>query len=208
MDEDYNILKVGKDVLKLSAESITATQKKLDESFCKAVSILHETKGNIILSGIGKSGIIAKKIAATLSSTGTFSCYVHPGDAFHGDFGMIKPKDTLLVFSHSGETEELLKFLGVVKKLYGNNKIIAVTANGNSALAHIADVAVLTYVTKESLDEDFQFIPTTSTTVTLAVGDALAIALQKIKGFKITHFLTSHPGGNVGNHSKKILDSK
>lgn len=196
------ILEAGKDVLKMAAENIAYTESMLDESFCEAVTILHNTKGSIIVSGIGKSGIIAKKIAATFSSSGIFSCYVNPNDAFHGDFGMIKPEDTLLIFSHSGETEELLRFLSVVRKLNGNNKIIAITAKNDSTLALTADVVVLTHVVKENNDEDFRYIPTTSTTVTLALGDALAIALQKLKGFKSIHFLRFHPGGNISKQAK------
>lgn len=205
MSKKHQILKVGKDVLKIAVENITYVEQLLGESFCEAVNILHNTKGNIIVSGIGKMGIIAKKTAATLSSTSTFSYYIHPNDAFHGDFGMIKPEDTLLMFSHSGETEELLNFLSMVRKLYRNNKIIAITAKNDSTLALTADVAVLTHVAKENNDKDFKYIPTTSTTVTLALGDALVIALLKLKGFKITHFLKFHPGGELGKHAKKLL---
>lgn len=205
MINNEEIIQAGKDVLKIAAENISYTEQLLGESFCDAVKILHATKGNIIVSGIGKSGIIAKKIAATLSSTGTFSYFIHPSEAFHGDFGMIKQEDTILLFSHSGETEELLKFLHVIRKLHGNNKIITITAKENSTLALTADAIILTHVKKENHDNDFKYIPTTSTTVTLALGDALAIALQKLKGFKVTHFFRFHPGGDIGKTAKKLL---
>lgn len=202
--DDALILHTGRSVLELSSQSIARTSKHLDHEFCRAVNTLYATKGNIIVSGIGKSGIIAKKIAATLTSTGTFSAYIHPNDAFHGDFGMIKRDDTLLIFSHSGETEELLSFLTVAKKIHGDNPVVCITSKAESSIAKLADVVVLTLVTIESLDEDFKYIPTTSTSVTLALGDALAIALQKKKGFKITHFLDFHPGGAIGKHASTI----
>lgn len=204
MNKDDYILEIGKNVLKIAATNIQNTQRLLDKSFINAVKLLYITKGNIILSGIGKSGIIAKKIAATLSSTGTLSIYIHPSEAFHGDFGMINSEDTLIIFSHSGETQELLDFLRIEKKLKPKNKIIVITSKENSTISNYADITLLTHVNEENDDEDLRLIPTTSTTVAIALGDALAIALQKLKGFKIDHFLKNHPGGQIGKLKNSI----
>ena len=203
MSSDDEIISTGKGVLKLAADNITRSEEMLGEPFREAVYLLHNTKGNIVVCGMGKSGIIAKKIAATLSSTGTFSYFIHPSEAFHGDFGKIKPEDTILLLSHSGETDELLKLLSIVKKLQKDNKIITITAKSNSTLAAASDVVILTHVLRESHDDNFRHIPTTSTTVTLALGDAIAIALQKLKGFKEAHFFEFHPGGNIGSIAKE-----
>jgi arabinose-5-phosphate isomerase len=204
MNRKSLILKVGKDVLKTAADNITRSQEMLGDAFYEAVELLYNTKGHIVVSGIGKSGIIAKKIAATLSSTGTFSYYMHPNEAFHGDFGLIKAEDTILIFSHSGETEELIRFLAVIKDLHKENKIITITSGVNSSLALCSDISLYTHVAKENDDNDFKLIPTTSTTVTLAIGDAIAISLQKIKGFKMSHFLKYHPGGNIGKQLRQL----
>lgn len=197
MNKNDPILQIGKNVLENAATNIQNTQRLLDESFVYAVKLLYKTKGKIILSGIGKSGIIAKKIAATLSSTGTFSVYIHPNEAFHGDFGMINSEDTLIVFSHCGETREVLDFLRVVKNLKRRNKIIAITSKGSSIISQYADITILTHVREENDDEDLKLIPTTSTTVTIALGDALTMALLKLKGLKIDDFLKNHPGGQA-----------
>lgn len=202
------ILQIGKDVLKTASINIRYTEKMLDDSFVDAVKLLYKTKGNIILSGIGKSGIIAKKITATLCSTGTFSCFIHPNEAFHGDFGMIKPQDTIIVFTHSGETKEILAFLRIIKSKKYDNKVIAITSKKESSIEKYVDIVLQTHVIKESDDEDVRLIPTTSTTVTLALGDALAIALQKLKGFKIEHFFQYHPGGQIGVELTSILEKR
>lgn len=204
MNRKSLILKVGKDVLQMASDNIKQSQESLGDEFFEAVDALYNTKGHIVVSGIGKSGIIAKKIAATLSSTGTFSYYMHPNEAFHGDFGLIKPEDTILIFSHSGETEELIRYLAVIKDLHSGNKIITITSGINSTLALCSDITLYTHVAVENNDDDFKLIPTTSTTVTLAMGDAVAIALQKVKGFKISHFLKYHPGGNIGKQLKQL----
>lgn len=198
MNNDDLILKVGKNVLKTAIRNLQKAESTLDESFINAVKLLYRTKGNIILSGIGKSGIIAKKIASTLSSTGTFSIYIHPNEAFHGDFGMINSEDSLIVFSHSGETTEIIDFLRVIKNLKPKNKILAITSQIGSTISQYADVTILTHVKEENHDEDLKLIPTTSTTITLVLGDALILALQKLKGFQMKHFLKNHPGGEIG----------
>ncbi len=204
MNNNGSILQIGKNVLKTAAKNIQNTQRLLDESFVNAVKLLYKTKGNIILSGIGKSGIVAKKIVATLSSTGTLSIYIHPSEAFHGDFGMINSKDTLIVFSHSGETKEILDFLRVIKNFKPRNKIIAITSKRNSTISQCADITILTHVKEENDDEDLKLSPTTSTTVTIALGDALALALQKLKGFKIDHILRNHPGGQISKSGRNF----
>ncbi len=192
------VINAGKDVLTLASENIMAVRMGLGDSFYEAVNALYKTKGNIVVSGIGKSGIISKKVAATLSSTGVFGHYIHPTEAFHGDFGMIGPEDTFILFSNSGETHELIDFLKVIRQLHSQNIVISVTAVSDSTLATESDIVILTCVERESNDYNFKHIPTTSTTVTLAVGDALAIGLQKMIGFKHDQFFKFHPGGSIG----------
>jgi arabinose-5-phosphate isomerase len=205
MSDADEIIQIGKDVLKLAADSISLNEQSLGESFLSAVHMLHRTNGSIIVCGIGKSGIVAKKLAATLSSTGTPSYFIHPVEAFHGDFGMIKPGDTLIMLSHSGETDELIRFLKVVRNLHSQNKVLTITAKNNSTLAIASDAVVLTHVVIENHNEDCRRIPTTSTTVTLAIGDAIAIALQRLKGFKAADFLQLHPGGNIGKTAESTI---
>jgi len=148
--------------------------------------------------GIGKSGIVARKIAATLSSTGTFSLFVHPVEALHGDFGMIGRDDVIIVISHSGETPEVINFANIVKKF--GNKIIAITANEKSELGKLADIILPTHVREEAckICTTFNLAPTTSALVESALGDAISSALQEMKGFKQEHFVRLHPGGTLG----------
>lgn len=200
---DERIIRTGRETLKMAADNIALMEQTLGEAFRDAVYTLHETRGKIIACGIGKSGIIAKKMAATLSSTGTFCCFIHPSEAFHGDFGMIKPEDTILLFSHSGETKELVQFMHGVRNLHEGNQVIVITAGVDSTLAKASNTVIVTQVAKESHNQDFRHIPTTSTTVTLALGDAIALALQTCKGFKEADFFKYHPGGNIGKIAKE-----
>jgi arabinose-5-phosphate isomerase len=201
---DDGIIQTGRDVLRIAAENISNAERSLGAPFRDAVYALHRTKGSIVVCGIGKSGIIAKKVSATLSSTGTRSCFIHPSEAFHGDFGIIEPEDTLILFSHSGETAELIKFLNVVRNLHEKNTVITITAKSNSTLALNSDLVVLTHVSKENHDDELKHMPTTSTTVTLALGDALALSVQKLRGFKAEHFFRFHPGGNIGKIASEV----
>lgn len=206
MNQDEAILEAGKAVLNLAANRLIYVSNLLDESFTKSVKMLSKCRGNIVISGMGKSGIIAKKLAATLCSTGTFAHYVHPSEAFHGDFGKINHDDTLILFSHSGETEELIKFVKKAKELYPLIETILITSNNKSSLAKNANWVINTHIEFEHHDSNFSSIPTTSTTVSLAIGDSLAVALQKQKNFKAEQFYKLHPGGSIGKtQSTKII---
>lgn len=197
-----DILQIGKEVLKNEAAAVALVSKKLTPSFLTAVELLYHTKGKVILSGLGKSGLVARKIAATLSSTGTVSLFVHPVEALHGDLGMISKKDVMIVISHSGETIELINFANIIKNF--RNKIIAITAETDSTLAKMADMVLPTYVKEEAckICTTFNLAPTTSTLVTLALGDAVATALQELKDFKAQHFARFHPGGSLAGKLK------
>lgn len=171
---------------------------RLDAGFEKAVEIILAARGRVIVAGMGKSGIIGQKIAATLASTGTPSFFVHPGEAFHGDLGMIKPIDVMLLISNSGETEEVVRLLPFMQ--HQENRIIAMTGNGNSTLAHNADVVLDVFVEREACNNNLA--PTSSTTATLVMGDALAVALSEKRNFRPEDFARFHPGGSLG---RKLL---
>jgi len=172
----------------------------LDENFERAVKIIHGTKGRVILTGVGKSGLICKKIAATLSSTGTPAFFLHPTDAAHGDLGMVKGEDTVIAVSNSGETAELLSIVPIIKSF--GIPVIAITSNPQSTLSRISDVTINLHVEREACP--LNLAPTTSTTLTLALGDAIAGALMKLKGFTPEEFKRYHPGGKLGIRLSKI----
>jgi arabinose-5-phosphate isomerase len=197
--KEIDILEIGKDVLENEARAVVVAREKLGASFVSAVLLLSGTKGKVLLSGIGKSGIVARKIAATLSSTGTFSIFLHPTEALHGDLGTVARDDVAIIVSDSGETGELVALAAILKKF--KNTIIAITAHEGSTIGKIADIVISTHVKEEACQSctAFNLAPTTSTLVQLAIGDAIASALQEIKGFKIEHFAAIHPGGNLGN---------
>lgn len=177
--------------------------KKLKEqlieiSYTNAVDEIYRCSGKVIITGVGKSGHIGSKIAATMASTGTPAFFVHPGEACHGDLGMIESKDLIIAISHSGESSEIMTILPICKRR--GIKIITITSNPNSSMAKIADIHLCTYVTEEA--GPLNLAPTTSTTVTLVLGDALAIALAEKRKFTKEDFAASHPGGALG---KKLL---
>ena len=182
----------GNAVLKTESQAIL--DLKLDDNFAKAVDLVLKTPGRLIVSGIGKSGHIGKKIAATMASTGTPAYFVHPAEASHGDLGMITQKDLLLAISYSGESEELLKILPPIQRQ--GAKIIAITGNAESTLAKSADLHLNAHVAKEA--SPFGLVPTSSTTAALALGDALAVVLLQARGFGVDDFARSHPGGSLG----------
>ncbi len=184
----------AKDVLKEEAQAIKECAERLGEELYKAVELILSSSGRIVVTGVGKSGIIGKKISATLSSTGTPSLFLHPGEAVHGDLGMVSPEDILLAISHSGETEEIVRLIPFFKRQ--GNPIIAFTGNPRSTLGRNADVSIDVGVKKEACP--LGLAPTSSTTVTLAMGDALAIVLLKKKGFGKRDFARIHPGGSLG----------
>lgn len=170
----------------------------IDLQFEQAVKIIYESKGRLIISGMGKSGLIGKKIAATMASTGTSSFFVHPGEAFHGDLGMIRPEDVVLLITNSGETEEVIKLIPSLKSF--GNIIIGMTGRSDSTLAEHSDVTLNVSVEREVCPNNLA--PTASTTAALVMGDALAVALINMSGFQPMDFAMFHPGGSLG---RKLL---
>ena len=184
----------ARQVLEIEAKSLMEISGNLDESFTKACEMLLACKGRIVVSGIGKSGHIGRKISSTLSSTGSPSFFVHPAEASHGDLGMVTNEDIVIAISYSGESSELSLITPVLKR--ESTKVIAITGNKNSTLADLADLTLECRVSHEACP--LGLAPTSSTTATLALGDALAIALLRAKGFTETDFARSHPGGSLG----------
>jgi len=184
----------GRAVLEQEAAAVAALAKRLDKRFADAVELLAKSKGRVVVSGVGKSGAIARKIAATLTSTGTPATFLHPVDSVHGDLGIVGRDDAAIVLSKSGETAELMVLVDQLKRL--GVPIIALTGGEDSSLARAADVVLDAAVDGEACP--FDLAPTTSTTVALALGDALAVALLEKKGFKSDDFARLHPGGSLG----------
>ena len=189
---------LARKVLQTEAAAITALIDRLDENFDRAVRMLYECQGRVIVTGMGKSGIICRKIAATLASTGTSAFFLHPAEATHGDLGVIQSNDVLLAISHSGETQEVLRLLEAIRRIGAH--IIAVTGNPASTLAQAADVALDCQVSEEACP--LNLVPTASTTAALAMGDALCMTLLVEKGFREEDFAKIHPGGKLG---KKLM---
>ncbi len=187
-------------VLQTEAAAVLALADRLDERFDLAVELLLKCRGRVILTGMGKSGIICQKIAATLSSTGTPSHFLHPADAIHGDLGMIQADDVVVALSYSGETDEIIRLLEFIRRL--GAKLIAITGAGKSALAQAADVMLDCGVTEEACP--MNLVPTASTTAALAIGDALAMTLLVEKGFKQEDFANLHPGGTLGKSLLRV----
>jgi arabinose-5-phosphate isomerase len=187
-------LKQARDVLKIEAESILGLIPKLDENFPKAVDTIYGTKGRVIVSGIGKSGLIGRKIVATLTSTGTPAIFLHPVEGMHGDLGIVMKGDVLIALSNSGETAELNELLARIGPI--GLPIIALTGNPKSTLAILSDIVIDVGVAREA--GPFGLAPTSSTTAALAMGDALAVALTAKRNFGEKDFLKFHPGGTLG----------
>jgi arabinose-5-phosphate isomerase len=181
-------------VLELEAQSVAALAQRLNEDFARACRLILDCTGRVVVTGMGKSGHIGGKLAATLASTGTPAFFVHPGEAQHGDLGMIQPVDVVIAISNSGETGEILTILPIIKRM--GAKLIAMTGNAKSSLARQADVHLDAGVEKEACPHNLA--PTSSTTATLALGDALAVALLKARDFSPEDFARSHPGGKLG----------
>ena len=195
---ETEIINKAKDCLQCEAKAIEALIPRLGEDFVRAVQAIHACKGKIVVTGVGKSGHIGSKIAATLASTGTPAFFLNPVDAYHGDLGMLTKNDLVLAISYSGATEELLRFLPLIqaKKI----RIIGMTGNPESLLAKYSDIHLSIAVEREA--DPLNLIPTASTTATLALGDALACALVEAKHFQPTDFAQLHPGGDLG---RKLL---
>ncbi|WP_414654705.1 KpsF/GutQ family sugar-phosphate isomerase [Janthinobacterium sp.] len=187
---------LARTTLQIESDAIVALHARLatDDSVGRAVALLLQCKGRVVVSGIGKSGHIARKIAATLASTGTPALFVHPAEAAHGDLGMVTSDDAFIAISYSGESSELMAIMPVVKRMGG--VLISMTGKPNSSLAQLADVHLDISVEKEACP--LNLAPTASTTVTLALGDAIAVALLDLRGFKEEDFARSHPGGALG----------
>ena len=193
-------LALARSVLQTEAAAILALVDRLDERFERAVRMLRECRGRVIVTGMGKSGIICRKIAATLSSTGTAAFFLHPAEAIHGDLGVLQSDDVVLALSYSGETDELLRLVETIKRL--GARLIAMTGDETSTLAQSADVALDCRVSEEACP--LNLVPTASTTASLALGDALAMSLLVAKGFRQEDFAYLHPGGKIGKRLMRV----
>jgi arabinose-5-phosphate isomerase len=191
---DDRAMRLARDVLNIEADAVRGVAERIDARFAEAVALLLRCDGRVVVSGIGKSGHIARKLAATLASTGTPAFFVHPAEASHGDLGMVTTNDVFIAMSYSGETDELLRIMPLVKRI--GARLIAMTGNPASSLAHLADVHLDSAVGKEACP--MNLAPTASTTAALALGDALAIAVLDARGFGPDDFARSHPGGALG----------
>ncbi len=185
---------IARKVLELEARAILDLLPRLDERFERVVEALHACKGRVVVTGMGKSGLVGAKIAATFNSTGTPALSLHPAEALHGDIGMVVPGDVVLAISHSGETAELLRLLELLKRL--DVTLVALTGNSDSTLARNAKVSLDVGIAEEALP--LGLVPTASTTAAMAMGDALAMALVERRGFTIEDFARLHPGGRLG----------
>lgn len=196
--QPQEILDAAREVLHIEATALIDQSAHLDEHFIKAIDLILNCKGRVVVSGMGKSGHVGRKIAATLASTGTPAFFVHPAEASHGDLGMITPDDVVLALSHSGKSDELLAILPIVKR--AGTRLITMTGNLESEMALLADAHLLVFVKREACP--LNLAPTASTTAALALGDALAVVLLKLRGFNEEDFARSHPGGALG---KRLL---
>jgi len=187
-------LSIAKRVLQTEADAVRALIDKLDGSFEKAIDIIYEARGRVVVTGMGKSGLVGKKIAATLASTGTPAFFLHPAEASHGDLGMVTTRDVIIAISNSGETDEITDLIPFLKRF--NVTVISMTGNPNSTLALAADVSLDISVKEEACP--LGITPTASTTATLAMGDAIAVALLVKRGFRQEDFASFHPSGSLG----------
>ncbi|HEX7415826.1 MAG TPA: KpsF/GutQ family sugar-phosphate isomerase [Smithellaceae bacterium] len=201
MIKKQKAIKRAKDVLKIEAQSILQLIDKIDSNFSCAVDLIYKSKGRVIITGIGKSGLIGRKIVATLTSTGTQALFLHPVEGIHGDLGIVTKKDILLAISNSGETHELMPIINSVR--YIGAPVIAFTGDMSSTLARTSDIVINVSVKKEACP--FGLTPTSSSTATLAMGDALAIALIDKRHFREKDFYKFHPGGSLGTRLKETV---
>jgi arabinose-5-phosphate isomerase len=193
-------LDLARKVLRIEAAAILGLVDRIDGDFERAVQLLFECRGRVVVTGMGKSGIICRKIAATLSSTGTSAWFLHPAEAIHGDLGAIREEDVVLALSHSGETDELIRLLESIRRI--GARLIAMTGNPKSTLARAADVALDCSIAEEACP--MNLVPTASTTAALALGDALAMTLLVRKGFGEEQFASFHPGGKLGRRLMRV----
>jgi arabinose-5-phosphate isomerase len=193
-------LALARRVLQTEAAAVLALVSRVDERFAEAVTLIRDCKGRVIVTGMGKSGIVCRKIAATLASTGTPAFFLHPAEAVHGDLGVIQSNDVVIAMSYSGETEELTRVLETLKRI--GAALIALTGDLNSTLAQSATVALDCSVSEEACP--MNLVPTASTTAALAMGDALAMTVLVDKGFKPEDFASLHPGGRLGKQLRRV----
>ena len=195
---NQNILEEGKKVIEIEQKAIADLLPKVNSSFAEAVKLIYNCSGRTIITGIGKSGLIARKIVATLNSTGTSSIYLHPTDALHGDLGLVRKDDIIIIISKSGATEELLSLITMIKRM--QIPVISMLGNGNSSISKLSDVVLDIGVKEEACPHGLA--PTSSTTVSMVLGDALAVAVLKLRGFTADDFAMLHPAGSLG---RKLL---
>jgi arabinose-5-phosphate isomerase len=200
---EKNLIEVGRKVVKIEADAVSSLQRSINKEFVKAVNVIYNSRGRVVLTGMGKSGLIARKIVATFNSTGTAAIYLHPTDALHGDLGMVRKDDVVIIISKSGSTEELSKLIPMLKRL--DVKLIGMSGNSKSELVNECDIFLNITVKEEACPYDLA--PTSSTTVALVMGDALSVALLEKKGFTVEDFAVLHPGGSLGKRlSLKIKE--
>lgn len=191
---EKNLIEVGRKVVKIEADAVSRLQRSINKEFVKAVNVIYNSRGRVVLTGMGKSGLIARKIVATLNSTGTAAIYLHPTDALHGDLGMVRKDDVVIIISKSGSTEELSKLIPMLKRL--GVKLIGMSGNSKSELVNECDIFLNITVKEEACPHDLA--PTSSTTAALVMGDALSVVLLEKKGFTVEDFAVLHPGGSLG----------
>lgn len=197
------LIQKGKEVVRIEAESVSDLEKLINENFANAVEAIYNCKGRVVLTGLGKSGLVARKIVATMNSTGTAAIFLHPTDALHGDLGMVRKDDVVILISKSGSTEELNNLLPLLKRI--GVTLIAMCGEPNSVMAKDCDIFLNIHVKEEACPYDLA--PTSSSTVTLALGDALAVTLIEKRGFTQEDFAMLHPGGSLGKRlSLKISE--
>lgn len=194
------IIKTGREVLEIESRTLAALAPRLDDRFARAVDLLAKTKSRVIVTGMGKSGLVGRKIAATLASCGTPALFIHPAEAGHGDLGMILKNDIILAISYSGETKEIVDLLEFIKRI--GVKLITITGERKSRIAKYSDIVLDARVEREAGPKDM--VPTASSTAALAMGDALAIALMKEKGFDEEDFVRFHPKGQLGRRLLRV----
>ena len=199
---ENEIIKTGRNVIRIEADAVANLERSINQEFVKTVDTIYASKGRVVLTGMGKSGLIARKVVATLNSTGTAAIYLHPTDALHGDLGMVRKEDVVIVISKSGSTDEIAKLLPMFKRL--GVKLIAMSGNPDSSLVKESDIFLNISVKEEACPHDLA--PTSSTTATLVMGDALSVALLQKRGFTAEDFALLHPGGSLGKRLSLKID--
>ncbi len=199
---DNEIIKTGRNVVRIEADAISHLEQSINSEFVNAVETIFKSTGRVVLTGMGKSGLIARKIVATLNSTGTAAIFLHPTDALHGDLGMVRKEDVVIIISKSGSTEEITRLLPMFKRL--GVKIITMSGNPDSSLVKDSDIFLSINVKEEACPHDLA--PTSSTTATLVMGDALSVALLQKRGFTAEDFALLHPGGSLGKRLSLKID--